>query len=64
MSGRKILYEKQDIYPNNKIVPKGTLFDTLSTVNYSITKQEYVNGFLCKTNKNYHLYVKKYFSYI
>lgn len=27
MSGRKILYEKQDIYPNNKIVPKGTPFD-------------------------------------
>ena len=41
-----------------------TPFDTLSTVNNSITKQEYVNGFLCKNSKKYQLYVKKYFSYI
>ncbi len=41
-----------------------TLSGTLSIVNYSITKQGYVNGFLCKTSKKYPLYVKKYSGYI
>ncbi len=37
-----------------KLMSNSTLFGTLSIVNYSITKQGYVNGFLCKTSKNAH----------